>query len=249
MLTRRLCWILLTAVVVQGYPGYPPEWVPPHAHKFTVEYKDEVKLVRNVEKNVTYCLYEADPLPDDCKTFKPVKIPLGKAFVEPTPVIPLFEYIGERESIGSVFYEEYITSTCVKQMINNKLILSAGTKNNNGTETFCVDTTSFHNRSITAAFVTNDTKPDHCGDSMVLPKNTILYSDAAEDEMDKSTTTIILAQAEWIYYVATFYNKEHLAVKFLDNLYGKWDCIMASIAECNRGFLAIDGTPKVAFMP
>ncbi len=248
MLTRRLCWILLTAVVVQGYPGYPPKWVPPHASKFTVEYKDEVKLVRNAIKNVTYCLYEADAPPDDCKTstdLKPVKIPLGKAFVGPTPVIPLFEYIGERESIGSVFCEEYITSTCVKQMINDKLILPAGIKKVNGNET-CVDTSKFPNRNITAAFVTNDTIPPEC-DSMHLPNNTILYSDAEEDKTDEPT--IILAQAEWIYYVATFYNKEHLAVKFLDNLYGKWDCIMTSIAECNRGFQVIDDKPKVAFMP
>ncbi len=245
MLTRRLCWILLTAVVVQGYPGYPPVWVPPHASKFNVTYNQEVKLVLNVEESVTYCLYEADSAQQQCpSSTRPVKIPLGRAYVEPTPVIPLFEYIGERGNIGSVIDFAYITSTCVKQMINDAQILQAGT--NIGTETFCVNTSSFSEKKITAAFAGNKIKP--CDGSVDLP--TILYSDGAEDKMEDKMNhpEIILAQAEWIYYVATFYNKEHLAVKFLDNLYGKWDCIMTSIAECNRGF-QIAARLKVAFMP
>ncbi len=167
-------------------------------------------------------------------------IPLNNVLVVPTQVIPMLEYLGETGSIRSIFSKDCISSSCVQEMIKDNNITSDGSVN-----TSCVDTSTFDDRNIGVAFASTENQSDSCG-GKPYAKTTIIFSDNAEDESGERL--IVLAMADWIYYVACFYNKEELAEKFLENLYAKWDCLTTNINECNKG-LSINPKPKVAFLP
>ncbi len=174
-----------------------------------------------------------------------MRTPLKYAFVMPTPVIPLFEYLGERGNIKSVLDASEISSTCVLEMINNNMIGVDGYFSED-TGVMCVNTTTFDERNIGAAFTTVPAQNESCGSGTKYANTTILFSDFAEDFREEDL--IVLAMAEWIYYVACFYNKEALAEKFLKNLFGKWDCLTTNLNECNK-WLFVNRVHEVAFLP
>eukprot|EP01084_Bolivina_argentea_P309819 535944_1 len=247
MITWCFVWLLLAAVI-QGYPkeieGSPNEWVPIYAHRFNVTYRRGAKIVNNIDANKTYCLYETENPPKICREngeYVHVRIPLNNVLVVPTPVIPMLEYLGETGSIRSIFSKDDISSSCVQEMINDNITTSDGS-----VDTFCVNTSTFDERNIGVAFASTENQSDSSCGGKPYANTTIIFSDYAEDESEE--ILIVLAMADWIYYVACFYNKEELAEKFLENLYAKWDCLTTNINECNKG-LSINPKPKVAFLP
>ncbi len=168
-----------------------------------------------------------------------MQIPLKFVYVHVSGVIPLLEYLGERASIKSILYANTTTSACVQEMISKKVVHVNGYAS---TWEVCVNISDFNERDIDASFTSYQYQGESCANQNYT-SSPIVFSDYYEGS--GSTCNINYAQAEWILYVSYFYNKEERAQAYMDNLYGKFTCLINNLRHCNTEL----AYKSVAFIP
>ncbi len=161
--------------------------------------------------------------------------PLQRVGVRSTPIISQLEILGERGSIYSIHNHSMVSSVCLVNMVHKNVT----------TVDTCINQSDFEKRGIEidATFVSDRTWNYSCNGDMTYNESTIVVSAFSEN-----SDHVNFATAEWIYYLACFFNKEDVAVEFLTNMYGKWDCLAGNIKNCDKD-LGLPIRKKVIYIP
>eukprot|EP00850_Spirogloea_muscicola_P007459 SM000037S13594 [mRNA] locus=s37:879209:883284:- [translate_table: standard] len=209
----------------QAYKGVP--WALPLGQEsvntaldFTVQYNRSYKLVRNNFADATYVLYQ-------CGTPKPagfpagtriLEIPLTTTAIDTTVPVAFMELLGLFGAATEVDMT-YVNSPCLQKLYEKgQVVLLAS---------------PYENASL---FASQASAVDAILDSTQTPSNITNFI-----SFDASTDPGPLKRAEWIKFLALFFNREALATEVYDKVQTSYNCLNGSMSN-------ISAKPTVAWL-
>jgi iron complex transport system substrate-binding protein len=229
--------------VVQATKDYFPDKVETSYTKgFTVEYFKTYKVVTNVVAGTKYALYQ-------CGTTKPtvaganltISVPVTSVALGDTTYLPRIEQLGERPAIKAyISNTTFITSPCVDDLVASGTIVQAFSANDTcfGTK---INNTALAAAKVQATFVTEFGTATCGADTVPEPVlNNVVMSDNKERGDNAN-----LATAEWLKYVAVFFNREADANAAFAAIEGRWNCTVNNAEQCAQ----VLTKPRVTWSP
>ena len=191
---------------------------PAYAQLFTVEYHGTYKLVRSVQANETYLLLQCGaPAPVGVQYTRAFSVPLQAAAVEDSTVLRFLELLGQQAAVQFTSLE-YVTSGCLL--------------------------------SLAQAGAVGNLQPSW-GDSTVRAAQLAvvdgLFGGGASPEANGIAVTATseltpLARAEWIKFVALFFNQEAVANEIFAGIQERYLCrrqgALAAVAQATKAKVA-----------
>ena len=200
--------------VNQGVDYFEYKVAPLLSQKWTIEYADTYKIVRNLAANETYLLYLCGTQPPANNSYTAVaEIPLTEVGIMDTTMIPFLELLGLRTRIAAVLFSaQYISSPCLRDLVDSGKVQQVLEPSN---------VSSFNEvpQSL-PVFIEN------YGD--VVFKNRFRISASEE--------TTNLAIFEWIKFYAAFFNEEESANEIFNKTDARYNCVEknAQILESDK---------------
>ena len=190
-----------------------------HAKGFSINVVDGFKIItiNNIDKAKSpshkYILYRRDKKSaiKSCNDCIPIKIPIQKAIFLSTALVPFSNQIGVNNSIVGISYPKYVKNANVKQQIADGKIKNVGAPGKLDYETIV---------SLKAdVIITNPITSKELNKLRELGITTIINAEYLE--------TTPLGRAEWIKFMAHFYNKEEEAIAFFNQLVKRYETYKA----------------------
>lgn len=173
------------------------------AEDFAVQYNKSYKIAFSNHSQATYALYQCGaPVPTGLNTsIPPIQIPLSSVAIDSTIIIPYFELLGLLPLLKAVDNDvlAYASSPCLRKLVASNI-----------TATYNLSDGSFVGTIISG----NDVK------RAMIPVTNVQF-DAA---FDPGT----LKRAEWLKYLAVFFNVEMKATAVYDQIVANYKCLNGS---------------------
>ncbi|GKZ00798.1 hypothetical protein MPSEU_001031500 [Mayamaea pseudoterrestris] len=196
---------------------FPIKVQPSEATTFSIEYFNTYKIVKNLNSNNTYLLYQCgSQIPDDAdiSLFDTVlSIPIDQVGLSQTTQITYIEQLGLLNNIAFFLTDpEYNSSPCFADRIESGdvWLLQDGRPDTSGV----VDTAT---------------------DDALAPLNDLVAFTSPFDSYINTTATRIIVSEfaettnqaifEWLYFYSVFFNAEELATSVVAAADGEYDCI------------------------
>jgi hypothetical protein len=207
-------------------PGFDTDYFPQkvrvlQAQDFTVVYNKTYKVVVNRRLNEKYLLYQCGtPVPSGFDDHKKFAIPLQTVAVEDTTVLRFLELLG-LQATTRYMQKQYVTSGCLQTLASNGNVLQL--------------------------------EPSYGGNAQVRQAQVdlvdALFTSSASSSQAKSIGFTAssdpgsLQRAEWIKFIAVFFNKEQAANAVFDSIWQRYQCRWQSVAMAG-----VVNKPVVAWM-
>lgn len=178
--------------------------VPTMAQLFTVTYEKTYKVVRNVKQNETYVLYQCGTsAPVGVSATRTFQVPLQSVAVDDSTVLRFLELLGLQWAV-QFLQQPYVTSACLLQQASWQQFPSLP-----GSWGSTSDQAKLRTAQVNAvsALLTSG------GSSFT---NSIAFTSTSE--------TSPLARAEWIKFVALFFNEERAANEIFQGIRDRYLC-------------------------
>lgn len=206
---KRQCFAKVGTCDMTGVDLFPDKLKADYSVGWNVTYAKTYKIIHNKAAGQTFVAYQcgttkpqASTLPTWVQNNNPIniEIPITKVSIASTTHIPMVEFLGERESIFALAMgtSTKVSSECVKKMLDTK-----ATKYDKNSTQLKID-------GVQASFCDQG-----WGCPGTLPNPVIL---SAHKESSN------LATAEWVEYLALFYNKEKAVKEIVTAIDGRYNC-------------------------
>ncbi|KAG1395465.1 hypothetical protein G6F60_010227 [Rhizopus arrhizus] len=185
------------------------------ANHFTIEYHNNYKLMENLKTGESYMLVQCGtPTPSNIPNGTEVyQIPITKAAVMETSIVPYLEMIGAAQSISLVADGSLIASPCFQKYL----------RTSNVTE---LDAT---NQTLQAQQIDNVQAQFGSNPYAYTPidaNTSVTASEVYEPD--------VLGRASWISYYAVFYNREGIANGVRQKMTDNYNRLKAATANYNK---------------
>lgn len=201
-----------------------PEATVTVAEDFTIEYKAGYKILRNLRADATFVLYRcgttpppASDVPANATMFS---VPLKKLSTGLTTVVGFLDVLGLADGKAAVVDMSYVTSPCLQKLAAadcGKVLHKSAYGGD-----WASSVTGASNINFVDAYGTGATSTE------------------IDVEFDASSDPGALNRAEWIKFIAAFFNLEPLANERYDAIKASWTATSQRVAASNSV------TPKVA---
>lgn len=186
---------------------FPQKMVPSFSKGFTISYHKTYKIINNTAATSVYVGYQCGaPKPTvEMLGFTPtafVELPVARIGVLSTTELPWVEFLGDRESIKVVDTPAFVSSPCLQRLIQEGSIV-----NKSGMVTADLDATF-----CTAGWGCDSVPPE-----------------ANPVPIAAHTESSLLGTAEWIQYIAAFFNREAAAKDVINSVSTMMDCHVSSV--------------------
>lgn len=186
------------------------------AEKFSIQYNNAYKLIFNSFSNTSYLLYQCGaPVSSDYNaTVKPIEVPVGSVAIDSTVPIGYLELLGLLPILNAVsqdYTSPYINSPCVQKLLEQGAIKQLNSSSS--------DFEEFNGLVFTAL--------------QGFPKynSSFVYFDASQDPGP-------LKRAEWIKYLASFFNMEKNATEIYSKIEVNYQCLNGSSSLSQKPVVA-----------
>lgn len=199
---------------------FPDKLTPNYAQNFNVQYFKHYKVITvdmPGDRKVTYFAYLCGtPMPDVPEGATAIEIPLRNVGVMSTTMLPAFEYIRQRDIVDFVNVDTAsIASSCMQEYITEGAVVTTDSGNVaaaiQGKTLDAVFVGQFSENTAKTAIAAN------CAST-----NTIIYNAGGEDS--------VLGTAEWVEFVALFFNREEAATDIISNIASRYECAVDKAA-------------------
>mmetsp|Transcript_2237 Transcript_2237/g.2703 ORF Transcript_2237/g.2703 Transcript_2237/m.2703 type:complete len:470 (+) Transcript_2237:359-1768(+) len=219
--------------VEENVDYFPDKIVPRYSKQWDISYHNTYKILTNKAEGTSYLMYQCGtqpPVEEEGKHTLTFSVPLQDGVVlSSTTQIPQFEQLGLRRQIrayiGSTFY---ISSPCLKTMINEKAI----------------DVLAWNNATEVVAF-----QADH--PETLIIRDSVVPGEANSFVISENDEDLNLEIYEWHKVVGALFNLEATATEQFDEAEARYLCNSdnaAIIAEQRRlEEKSDDGKPKVVW--
>ena len=199
---------------------FPDKIDTEHAVHYSVRYFDSYKVVNT--STSTYVLYQCGTPVPNLNTTHPnaiyVSIPLKRAFVGSTTMIPWLEFIGERRSIVAVNGGNSISSPCLRKRLEDGDDLT----DVYDPSTYSVNTTLLEELDVDVAFCS-------AGWGCPLATNNVISIPVSAQQENS-----VLAEAEYVEFISLFYNREKASTDVVRNIDDRFSCAAAFVPSSPR---------------
>jgi hypothetical protein len=183
--------------------------------KFTVTYRNNYKEVRNLFTNEQIVLYQCGtPKPNLTEeNVKYFPVPMTDVAVGDTTITTFFELLGLRQEIKALASADYAISPCLQKMTADNGLINLKWDQSGNTTYLSQDA------GLNMVF------DGYSASSGFNPFRVTVSASADETP---------LARAEWIKYVALFFNKEGEANKYFQKLATQYQCVSRNAKNANN---------------
>jgi iron complex transport system substrate-binding protein len=204
------------------------------AAHFSVEYYDAYKIVKvfdpwkGADKIFTYLLLQNDAArPDHIKADEVIRIPLDNIVCFSTTHIPLLEYIGEQDKLTGFPNTAYISSRVVRERIDEGMVKDLGSEMDVNVESLI---------ALQPDMVMAFGMGEYTSQFNLIKKAGIPVVFNA-DYMEKDP----LGRAEWIKFMALFFNKESVADSIFNAIETRYDSLKNLVAAVEHAPTVFSG--------
>ncbi|KAJ3283324.1 hypothetical protein HK104_010441 [Borealophlyctis nickersoniae] len=196
---------------------FPEKSTIPSTAPFKITYHGYYKTITSTAGNQTIVLYQCGTQrPADVQADKFIAVPITSVYAGDTTVIPYIEALGGRETITLSDSTQYITSPCLHALNRTQNLDAANA-------THALEQTS--GASVAFGFV---------GAKNANASNFVAFPATLSNAMNR---------AQWLQFVAAFYNKEALATTLTQKITNNYGCISSAAKQSQPS----TGGPVVAF--
>lgn len=216
---------------------FPNKATITHADGFTVEYHNHYKVVtvgapyNGAEEAVTYVLLQCGtPAPEGMDDATIIEVPIKSIVTMSTTYLPALEILDELDALVGVDTAAYVTSPAVLQMMaDGKLVeISSGAE---------VNTESAVDLSPDLIMTYASGSPDY--DSHPRLQEVGLNVALNAEYLDSTA----LGRAEWVDFIATFFNKEAIAEAWFADVVAEYDELVALTSTIEERPTVFANTP------
>lgn len=193
-----------------GKDYFPNKVIPTESQGWDVTYHNTYKVVRNLNANTAYALYQCGTEPPEGEYDAVIAIPLKAAIVGQTTTIPFLEQLGQLESVvGFLTNIQFLSSACLRERIGNGLVATKP-----------VDSASEETVTDLQALLAEQV-------AFVSPFSTdpFIINPVRVSEYTEKTNSAIF---EWIKFFSTFYNMEDRANQLFEAAHRRFECVASS---------------------
>ncbi len=201
-----------------------------YAEGFSIDYKDDLKIItlkdawKGQKTTYTYVLYQYEE-PKGFENAIKIKIPIESIACMSLTHIAFLEALELEKSIVAISGREYSNSIKIKELINENKISEIGNE-----QAINYEVLISKSPNIIMTYGINQTSNNYVNKLEKVGLKTVLNSEYMEVHP--------LGKAEWIKFVAAFYNKEKKA----DSIFNTIEKEYLSLVELTK---AIDSKPTV----
>lgn len=183
-----------------------------------IQYFPTYKILRNELQAYDYVLYQCGTAPPTLNltdtTTTMVAVPLQSGCgITSTTAIPFLELLGARTQmkawLGDAFGTDYISSSCVKQLLSDGEFLIVPDPSNSSSP------------GVLALLALNGSGQD----LVAFSDSDTLFSDVSISESSETTSLGIL---EWIKFYSAFFNLEAIANQVFGDVAARYDCVIGN---------------------
>lgn len=210
---------------------FPSKVQPTEAKSFSVEYFNTYKIVKNLDSDSSYLLYQCGtevPSDIDTSAFDEIlSIPISSVGLSQTTMIPFMEQLGKLDNIAFFLTDPiYNSSPCFRQRINNGdvWLLQDGPPDSELTDPITDDGANFQTPSDLVAFMS--------------PFDSYINTTVTRILLSEYSETTNKAIFEWLYFYSVFFNAEDLAKRVIQSVDDQYNCVSEAVAS-----VMADNTP------
>ncbi|CEI92458.1 hypothetical protein RMCBS344292_06716 [Rhizopus microsporus] len=184
------------------------------ANIFSIDYYKNYKVIQNHLNKQSYVLVQCGtPTPSNITNNTEVyQVPITKAGVMETSIVPYLEMIGAAESISLIADGNLISSPCFQKYLSSGNVTILESTNQ-----------TLQKQQIDAVQVQFGSNPYAYASTPIDPNSTVAASEAFEPD--------VLGRSSWISYYAAFYNLEGVANGIRQNITDNYNRLKAAAAN------------------
>jgi iron complex transport system substrate-binding protein len=197
-----------------------------YANGFSVKYYDGYKIVEvkrpymNSKSSFEYILVsDSDKLPSSLKDQRIINIPLESLVCTSTTHVPLLDYLNETDKLTGFTTTDYISSEKMRNRINNGSVSELGVDSDINLEKLI----ELNPDMVMAYSIGGDYGQFNKIEQMGIP--VVLNAEYLEEHP--------LGRAEWLKFMAVFFNKEQMADSVFNKIEKKYNDLK-SLADTNK---------------
>lgn len=221
----------------EGIDYFPEKTVLTHTSSFTVEYFNNYKVVTvltpfsGAEEPVQYVLVQCGtPVPEGFDNATTVEVPINSFVAMSTIYLPALEILGELDSLVGVDSSLFTTNETVLGMVEAGTVTEIGGGADVNVET-AVDLDPDLIMTYASGFADFDAHPKLQEAGLSVALNAELLE------------TSPLGRAEWIDFIALFYNKEATAEAWFAEMSSDYEALTAMTADITERPTVFSSTP------
>ena len=199
-----------------------------YAKAFSVEYHNNYKVVtvnkpwRDANTTFTYILVQrGTPVPDDIGDAQVIEIPVRRVASLATTHLPYLDLLEDLDSLIAIGNAQYINTPGVAARLQNGSIQAVG----NGPDVNIEKLLNLNPDMITTFAMGSSSKDDY---QQLMQKGfkVVIFSDFMEESP--------LGRAEWVKFIALFYNQEEEAEKIFAGIEERYVAMRTLVAGVNE---------------
>ncbi|KAJ2636889.1 hypothetical protein GGF40_002729 [Coemansia sp. RSA 1286] len=204
---------------------------------FEITYKNNAKYISNKISGETYVLHQCGtPVPDDAKATpanslqvgdwtKVMAVPATKVALDSAPASAIIEKLNAQDSVAASYKFFAVTSACMQKELADLPRVE---------QTYGTPSARRRRSNSMGNSLVRRVSYDLSKDDLQWTFTTYGMSDPRSVAVNPESATDMLGKAEWIKFVAAFYNKEADAEKLFDQIESRYNSIKKSAPKTEK---------------